>query len=116
MTPQPKSPFPAANPRGNSAWLAGGIAAVVVASGFGWQATRTSDLEKQIADANQQKATLQARLDQTDTSWQNAIKAVQQELDETREQNKTIVTKADVNARRRADAVAKKQQAANEQL
>src|SRR5436305_1541658 len=102
------------NSFGKSAALLLG-AGVLVVAGFAWQANRTSDLAKQIAENNQQKAALQAKLEQSDSAWQSAMKSVQQELDETRTQNKSLVTESDRMSRRRADAFAKQQTAQNQQ-
>lgn len=91
-------------------------AGLLVVGGFAWQVSRTSDLAKQIATTNQEKASLQAKLDQTDANWQSAMKSVQQELDETRTQSKTLVTDTDRQARRRSDAFSKQQMAQNKAL
>jgi hypothetical protein len=96
------------------ALLAG--AGVLIAGGFAWQEHRTSDLAKQIATTNQEKAMLQAKLDQADSAWQSAMKSMQAELDESRAQNKTLVTDTDRQARRRSDAFTKQQMAQNKAL
>ena len=115
MNTQNDSLTPNANSHGKSNFLLAG-AGLLVAAGFGWQAVRTSNLEKQIADGNQQKAALQARLDQTDTAWQSAMRGVQQDLDKTKERGETIVVQADLTAKRRADAAIRKQLAGNQQV
>jgi hypothetical protein len=92
------------------------VAGLLIAGGFAWQASRASDLEQKISEGNQQRAALQTRLEQTDSAWQSAMKSVQQGLDESRAQNKTLISDSDRLAKRRADAFAKQTAARHQEL
>jgi len=89
------------------AWLLALGALVIAAGGYSiYLGTQTKDLRRQFAAAQQDNATLRAKLTDTSTQLQGALDSMRQDLSQAEQDANTGLAKAQTAASRHADIVA----------
>jgi chromosome segregation ATPase len=101
------SSHPVVRPAQHHRWLMVLGAGVLAAGGYAiYLGTQTQDLKHKFAAAQDDNATLRAKLSDTDTELQNALTSLRQDLSKAQEDASTSLTKAASAATRHADVVA----------
>ncbi len=101
------NPLQAASPRRRSIWLPVlGAGVIAIGGATVYQSTQTEDLRRQFAASQRDNNALRAKLSETDSELQSALKSLRDELAETRLANTADVAQARTAASIHADIVA----------